>query len=248
MSAASYLEKTNISVTDLFRGNLQERVSQSGLTWLDEKILQISQGATPRVFFTAFSAVPRYTHKHDLELTTAELNAAEDLWFTHHWSIDQVARTLLVLSLPQDTIETYLQVLEQVFNAADMGELVALYQALPLLPYPERHRQRAAEGLRSNVNAVFNAIAMRNPYPAAYFDEPAWNQMVLKALFVGSPLHLIHDLSRRANPELARMAIDYAQERCSASRTVSPELWQLVEPFTDAAVLTELKSAIARHE
>jgi len=30
---------------------------------------------------------------------------------------------------------------------------VALYQTLPLLPYPEQYRQRAAEGVRSSFNA-----------------------------------------------------------------------------------------------
>ncbi len=38
------------------------------------------------------------------------------------------------------------------------------------------------------MRVVFEAVAHRNPYPAEQLPEAAWNQMVLKALFVGSRL------------------------------------------------------------
>ena len=66
-----------------------------------------------------------------------------------------------------------------------LGELVAIYQALPLLPFPEQYRARAAEGIRSNMNAVFEAMALRNPYPSDYLDEGAWNQLVLSVCSSG---------------------------------------------------------------
>ena len=236
------------TVTDLLRRWLSRYVAEESLTWLDQKKEQIAEGAGTRVFFTAFSAVPRYLGKQDLELTPEDLQTAEAMragWSPSHWSVDQAARTLLVMALPQDNAEKYLQTLEQVFTTADVGELVTLYQALPLLPYPERLSARAAEGVRSNMTAVFNAVALRNPYPAQYFDDLAWNQMVLKALFVGSPLHLIQGLDRRANLALAQMAIDYAHERWAASRSVSPELWRLVGQFGDANTLMDLERAFA---
>lgn len=236
------------TVTDLLRHWLFQCVAKEGLTWLDEKREQISGGAQQRVFFTAFSAVPRYTGKKDLELTQEDLQAAEAMrtgWSPGHWSVEQAARTLLVLALPRDNAEKYLRTLEQVFTTADVGELVALYQSLPLLPYPERHCARAAEGVRSNMTTVFNAVALRNPYPADYFDNIAWNQMVLKAIFVGSPLHLILGLDRRANPELARMLTDYAHERWAAKRSVTPELWRSVGRFADAEILADLEKVLS---
>ncbi len=57
--------------------------------------------------------------------------------------------------------------------------------------------------------------------------------MVLKALFVGSALDPIIGLDDRANPELARILIDYARERWAAARPVTPELWRTVTPFAD---------------
>lgn len=247
MSSVTHLNQTN-TVTDLLRQWLSERIAQNSLTWLHEKQEQIASGAKERVFFTAFSAVPRYTGKKDLELTPADLQTAATVrpgWLPLRWSVDQTARTLLLLSLPANDAEQYVRTLDQVFNTADIGELVALYQALPLLPHPEKLKARAAEGVRNNITAVFNAVALHNPYPAQYLDNLAWNQLVLKALFVGSPLHQIQGLDRRANPELARMLVDYAHERWVAKRPVSPELWRCVGKFADAAILADLERVLA---
>lgn len=235
------------SITKLLHSWLSRYVKSENLTWLNQKSEQIANGANARVFFTTFSAVPRYVGKQDLELTPEDLQAAQALrsgWFPAHWSVDQVARTIVVLALPHDDPEKYLHTLEQVFTTADVGELVALYQSLPLLPHPESHRHQAAEGVRSNMTAVFKAVALQNPYPAEYFDDIAWNQMILKAIFVDSPIDLIQGIDRRANPALARMLINYAHERWAASRSVTPQLWRLVGRFADAEDLADLAKVL----
>ncbi|MCU0537289.1 MAG: EboA family metabolite traffic protein [Hydrococcus sp. Prado102] len=220
-----------ISISGLLYHWLSRQVEQDSLIWLDKKRRQINNGSPNLVFFTAFSAVPRYIGKQKLKLTQDDWKAVETIrpgWCPENWSCDRIARILLILALPQDNPDEYVQRVEQVFNVADVGELVALYQALPLLPFPERFRFRAAEGIRSNMTDVFNAVALQNPYPAEYFDNIAWNQMVLKALFVGSPLNLIYGLEKRNNSDLSQMLIDYAREREAANRSVSRELWELV--------------------
>jgi hypothetical protein len=211
MSVAVANSSICTSAAELLHHWLSRHLDRKSLSWLSEKQAQIAEGAPPRVFFTAFSAVPRYTGKAKLELTPDDLQTAAAIrpgWSPGEWRVDQVGRTLLVLSLPHEDIKAYERWLDQLVTTADVEELVALYQALPLLPHPERHRDRAAEGVRSNMIPVFNAVALRNPYPADYFDNVAWNQMVLKAIFVGSPLHLIQGLDRRANADLARMLVD----------------------------------------
>ena len=67
--------------------------------------------------------------------------------------------------------------------------------------------------------------------------------MILKALFVGSTLAPINGLQQRANPELARILVDYALERWAAGRVVSDELWIPVRPFRDAP---EVKALLER--
>jgi hypothetical protein len=229
---------------------LLQSVSETAIAWLEQKQTQIASGAAERVFFTAFSAVPRYLGKQSLQLTSQDLEAAQEIvpgWYPSNWSVDQAGRALLLLALPQNDAEgdEATSTLDKVFSSADMGELVALYQSLPLLPHPELHRQRAAEGIRSNMSNVFQSIALQNPYPANYLDNAAWNQMVLKAVFVGSPLHLIWGLDRRANPELAKMLSNYAHERWAAKRSVTPELWRSVGKFADISIIADLEKVLA---
>ena len=125
----------------------------------------------------------------------------------------------------------------QLCRTADVAEAIAFYRGLPLYPDPERLEAQAAEGTRTNMRAVFEAVAHRSPYPKEQFAENRWNHMVLKALFVGSALHPIQGLEERANPTLARMLCDYAHERWAAGRPVSPELWRCVGPHADAEAL-----------
>jgi hypothetical protein len=233
-----------MNAKQLLHNWLSSRIEQTALKWLEEKSDKITSGAPERVFFTSFSAVPRYTGKADLNLTVEEKEASQKVcrgWFPEHWRVDQVGRTLIVLSLPSEDIESYSKTLEKVFTTADVGELAALYQALPLLPHPSLHIDRAAEGIRSNMTNVFNAVALRNPYPKKHLDNGAWNQLVLKALFIGSPLYLIQGLDERANPVLAQMLVDYAHERWAAKRTVTPELWRPVGKFITLEILPDLE-------
>ncbi|MHC4925650.1 MAG: EboA domain-containing protein, partial [Planctomycetota bacterium] len=69
----------------------------------------------------------------------------------------------------------------------------------------------------------------RNPVPSEVLDEAAWNQMVLKALFVEVPLAPITGLDERYNDDLAQMLTDFAAERSAAGRPVPGDLTALVE-------------------
>lgn len=229
---------------------LARHASEEGGNWLVEQEQRIAAGAARRFFFTSFSAAPRYVGKADLALSAEDQAAAEAArtgWQPAHWSADQLARTLLVLALPADDAERYQETLDLVFSAADVGEGVALHQSVPLLPHPERHLERAREGTRSNMTSVFEAVALRNPYPAEQFGENAWNQVVLKAVFVDSALHAIYGLDRRANARLARILREYAHERWAAGRAVTPELWRPVGPFATGAALEDLERVL-RHD
>jgi hypothetical protein len=69
--------------------------------------------------------------------------------------------------------------------------------------------------------------------------------MVLKALFVETPLYPIQNIDKRANKKLADMLVDYAHERWAADRDVSPEVWRSVGPFADDEIVNnDLKKVL----
>jgi len=225
---------------------LRARLPASAFGWLQEQAAALATHAGDAGFYMAVSLVARKIGKDDLNATPEERRAADrarSRWDPTDWSVDQAARIHLLLAGGGDGAR-FSHRLDQLCATADIGELVAFYRGLPLYPDPPRHAERAAEGVRSNMKAVFQAVAHRNPYPSEQLPEGAWNQMVLKALFVGVKLDPIVGLDTRANPALARMLTDYAHERWAASRTISPELWRCVGPFATGATLDDLKRVL----
>lgn len=231
---------------DVMSDWLRTQLPPDAWSWLAEQRERLEGGAGPRDFNMAISLVPRRLGKADLVLDAAALAAAEAArpgWDPRGWSVDQAGRLLLLLA-GGGTGPAFADRLKQLFATADIAEMIAFYRGLPLYPDPELHLMRAREGVRSGMKPIFEAVAHRNPYPAERFDENAWNQMVLKALFIDSTLAPIQGLDRRANPTLMRMLCDYAHERWAAGRPVSPELWRCVGPFADDAALEDLARAL----
>jgi hypothetical protein len=225
----------------LLRNWLARQLDEAARAWLDEQLAKV--GETDRDLYLAIGLAPRKLGKADLELKAADLAAADTArhgWNPAGWSVDQAARVALLLATARDE-GGFPGKLEQLCNTADVRELIAFYQGLPLYPNQEAYVARAGEGARTNMKAVFEAVAHRNPYPAEQFDEHTWNQLVLKAVFVGSSLNAIHDFDRRRNEDLARTLVDYAHERWAASRAITPELWRAVGPFIDESMLDDMK-------
>ena len=226
---------------------IAQKVDAAAAGWLAEAVAALSGGGSDRDLYRSVSLVSRKLGKAPLSLPRAELSAATRArpgWDPSQWTVDQAGRVVLLLTVADD-VNAFVRRLDQLCATADIDELVAFYRALPLYPDPPRHRLRAAEGVRTNMKVVFEAVAHRNPYPAEQLAEDAWNQMVLKALFVGSELDPIVGLDGRANAALARMLGDYAHERWAAGRPVSPELWRCVGPFAEGQLLADLERVLS---
>jgi hypothetical protein len=225
---------------------LARQLPEPARVWLGEQLGKLSGEVKDRDLFVALGMAPRKLGKQDLALSEADLAEAARArpgWDPSGWSVDQAAR--IVILLQGGAGEGFAARFSQLCRTADVSEQVAFYRGLPLYPDAQRLEAQAAEGTRTNMRAVFEAVAHRNPYPKEQFAENRWNHMVLKALFVGSTLHPIQGLDQRANPPLARMLSDYAHERWAAGRPVSPELWRCVGPHADAEALADLQRVLA---
>ncbi|HRN84508.1 MAG TPA: EboA domain-containing protein [Hyphomicrobium sp.] len=227
----------------LLKGWLAPRLAPEAAAWLTAQMATIVSGEKPMQLAMAIGLAPRKVGKADLDLKPDEAEAgraARSGLDATGWSVDQAVRILLVLAGYRGDDDRFVAGLDRILAAAEIGEQIALLRGLPLYPAPEKLLHRAAEGVRSAMQPIFEAVAHRNPYPREQFSEAQWNQMVVKALFIESRLWPIQGLDARRNPDLARMLIDYAAERRAAGRSISPELWRCVAPFAGEAEVEAL--------
>jgi hypothetical protein len=228
---------------------IQEMADEKALAWLEQQQEKLQAEGVSKQFYLSFSMASRYFRKESLRLGEPHIQAADQLrkgFQPGNWNLLQAARTYLLLLLPQQDKAACLATLDKLFETAEMDEQVALYGALPLLFHPEALVKRAREGVRTNMTTVFDAIALQNPYPADYLEQEAWNQMVLKAVFMQRPLYKIYGADERTNVELADMLIDFAHERWAAGRKVMPELWRFVGPYLDEQSLADIKKTVTQ--
>jgi hypothetical protein len=222
---------------------IQRQVTADTWQWLTEKISSIQKNDSPQAFMVAFAAMPRKTGKRPVALSDTENMEIQQVrrhLTVKHWEIDRLCRVWLIMHLDTKDENKYVRTIENLFPTAEMGEQVALYSALPVLAYPERWRGRCAEGIRSNIADVLTAIMCNNPYPSENLDEPAWNQLVLKAIFTEKPIQHIINLDERANQNLANILSDYAHERWAAHRPVHPLLWRCVGKFINEKIFPDI--------
>ncbi len=224
-------------------------LAQSGdaASWFTDQLELLAQSTRERDLHIFLGLAPRRLGKADLVLSAGDMADAERTlpgWQPDGWSIDGAARVLGLLRFRG--ARPFAEIFKDLRRTSDVAEMIALYRGLPLYPDPDSLDFEVGEGLRSNLVPVFEAIAHRNPYPRDVFDQHRWNHMILKALFIGVALAPIVGLKARANPELARILVDFAKERWAAGRPLADEHWISVAPYRDdPSVKEDLDAAIA---
>jgi hypothetical protein len=174
----------------------------------------------------------RRVGRTSLALEPAEIAQFAELgldWPLGRWTIDDAVRATLLLR-SADTLEErdFSTLLAACYRQGDNRERQAVLRALPLLRGADLFLPLAIDACRSHIQPLFEAIACENPYPARYFPDLNWNQLVLKALFIGVPLERLWALPERVTPELIRMADDYVSERRAAGRSL-PDVARLTQ-------------------
>lgn len=231
--------KLQDEIASIIEGNVAAEV----WTWVSRQAAEIKDGKVQSLP-SAFAATPRKTGRQPIEITAEQNAIIQEIRLglnLTEWTIDRLCRVWFILHFNAADKEQYIQVIETLFVNADMNEQVALYAALPVLAYAEVWRNRCAEGIRSNIGDVLEAIMCNNPYPAEQLDEQAWNQLVLKAIFTEKAIDKTFNLQQRSNQKLTDTLSDFAHERWAAKRTVNPLLWQCVTHFLNENIFHDIE-------
>ena len=232
--------RLRILITEVSRANLGSET----WSWLSENL----SSDDPRQINTAFAVMPRKTGKTIVQISQDMIKKIDHVkpGFTiENWTLDKLGRLCLLLHLDPSDQKKYFKTIENLFLAAEVSELVALYSFLPVFAGPDLWKLRCAEGIRSNIGLVLEAIMYHNPYPEKYLDEKAWNQLILKAFFTDKDINQIPGIDERSNSELALTLKDYAYERWAAGRKINPFLWRFTTKFLDEGLVDDLKKVLS---
>ena len=235
------MAETSIKTSgEIIQALIQSKLSGAELNWFENNIVFESNVQ----FFQTFGLISRNISTTIPQWTIQEKALLEELYpgFTQsNWDLQQLCRSLLMTHLP---LHKNIEIVKNLAEMAAIKELVCLYKGLYFLNNAQDFVLLVQEGIRTNMVAVFDAIALGNPFVTKYLPIDAWNQLVLKAVFMGRPLHQIIDLDLHKNEKLALMVHDYIHERWSAGRLVSPEIWRLVACYVNQEIAADLVNAI----
>lgn len=208
---------------------VQSKLSESEIRWLHQKTTALSDLNNFKKFPIFFSLAARFISNEISQWNIEELQQMENIYpgfGKSSWTKQDLARVVLMIQLDASHNK---QILESFFESAEMLELVSFFKGLYLLENASEFTKSVEEGIRTNMVNVFDSFTAGNPYASTYLEEWAWNQLILKAFFMDRPLYTIHNLDRGKNANLANMLQDFVKERWAAGRTVSPEIWRMIE-------------------
>lgn len=206
---------------------LQGSATPAASAWLAQARAAAGDGLRP--LLDAYARAPLQAGRGPLSIGAepfAQLRAAAPGVGFERWTEDDAARALLLMAWWRQSNggPAFVAAAMACLEEGDAREQQSWLRALPLWPEAAAFLPQAIESCRTNIIPVFEALACENPYPHAHFPERNFNQLVLKALFNSIALSRVVGLDSRLNPELSRMARDYAAERRAAGRAVPADI------------------------
>ena len=211
------------SINALLLRWLSRQLTAEAMGWLTAELDHQRMSVDERRLALSLGRVGRKVGRMDLTLEPDDELAAQRLrtgWQPRLWGTDEAARVALLIATYRGDDQPFAARIDRLCTTAEVTEHVAYLKGLAVFPAGRQLHDRAREGVRSSIGPVFEAIACHNPYPFDYFDEGAWNQMVVKCVFTGTPINSIVGLEQRRNPELVQMLRDLMAERRAAGRSV----------------------------
>ena len=206
---------------------LEQRAAPEGLAWLRESVEAVD--ADPAAVRTRFPMAGRKVGRGSLE---AEADAGD----VHAWTVDDAARTLLLMALG-DGVEVELG---DLYRFGDAAERRGVLRALPYLPVADRAMFLVDDAIRTNDTRL--VAAALGPYATEHLDDAAYDQAVLKCVFIGVPIAPLDGLPGRATAETARMLAAFVHERVAAGRDIPAEVWDVIDRNPPAAEIAAIEA------
>jgi len=216
-----------VSPLDLYRAIARRHAAPDARVWLDATLDGLRSPLDHGAFGVAYASAGRRLGEAPVAALAAERAALAATGLTApagRPAADVGRMALLVAAVGLVPAGEQAAFVDRAYRRGAGRERHAVLAALPALPAAERFVATAVEACRTNVQSEFEAIACDNPYPARHFAEPQFNQLVLKALFIGVPLGRVVGLEVRVGPELRRMVEAFACERRAAGRPVPDDV------------------------
>jgi hypothetical protein len=159
------------------------------------------------------------------------------------WRVDDGARALILLALPR---EAAVAAARDLYFAGDARERCGALRALSLLDRACGDALPAVlDAVRVNQGEIFEAAVCDNAYASRWLPDLEFRKAVLKCAFVGLPIRRVVGLHERADAELCASLYDYVLEREAASRSVAPELWEVMAIAPPVGLVAKLVGYLA---
>ncbi|MCM8535666.1 MAG: EboA domain-containing protein [Lentisphaeraceae bacterium] len=164
-------------------------------------------------FMTLSAAAPRRLGRKTVEFTEEEQNILQGIHPTLTTQTPgNLGRVLLAAKVQSpECVE------EMIIRGGD-DEQAAVVIALNLRDDAAVYKDKVVHACRTNSTIVHGAVSQDNPYPAKYFDDQAFKQLVIKTIFMGLDFDKITNLESRFNGELGQSLTDFFDERKAAGR------------------------------
>jgi hypothetical protein len=219
---------------------LEHNLDVSTNQWIQERLDKIMGSTSAKELYLPYSILANKVDAQKAMVFDTGNKVLKDYLEVQNANALQIARIYMLVTVLEENSIYFQPKVANLIQIADTGELETFLKFLILLPNAEAYSQVAVEALRTNIETIFHAISLKNPYPSAYFNDQQWNQMYLKAAFMQLDLADILDVDKRANKDLTRIISDYAHERWAASRDIDPLFWKPVSNFLDGNLLKDM--------
>ena len=208
---------------------LEARARPEGLDWLREASASVA--ADPTAIRSRFPMVGRKVGREPL-------HEGDDPADVHAWTIDDAARTLLLLAAGEHAEGE----LAELYRYGDAAERRGVLQALPYLNIEDRGLALVDDAIRTNDTRLIAAAL--GPYATKYLSDEQYDQAVLKCVFVGVPITGLDGIPSRVTPDGARMLGAFVHERVAAGRDLPPEVWTVIDKYPPAEEIAAIEAEL----